>query len=191
MYDSISDEELVEKILSENLELFELIVNRYSKRLYNYLLRIMYFHVEDAEDALSETMLKAYLSLNGFNPKLKFSSWIYRIAHNQAIDILRKRKYKIVPLEDNLDHFIFTPNLTFHQKDDLEKLLKTLKEKDRNLLTLFYLEEKSVKEISDILKERPQTVTVSIHRARQRAQKIIKNQFHKLNYEPDTVTQNY
>ena len=107
--------------------------------MYNYLLRLLYFHIQDAEDALSETFLKAYNNLNGFDQKLKFSSWIYRIAHNQAMDVLRKKKYKVVPIDDHLEHFSFTSEFSVSQKEDLEKMLQLLKERDRNLLILLYL----------------------------------------------------
>jgi RNA polymerase sigma-70 factor (ECF subfamily) len=175
--ESLSDEEIVALTLNYQLDYFEHLVDRYSKPLYNYLLRLLYFHVQDAEDGLSETFLKAYKNLNGFDPKLKFSSWVYRIAHNQAMDMLRKKKYKIVPIEDHIQRFSFTPDMSGSQKEDLEKMLQLLKEKDRNILTLYYLEEKTINEIAIILKERPQTISVWIHRAKTRAQLKIKNTF--------------
>lgn len=175
----ISDETLVSNTLGGDIQCFEKIIDRYSKPIYNYLLRIMYFHVQDAEDALSETMFKAYSNLNRFNQGLKFSSWLYRIAHNQAVDIFKKKKHKLVPIDDNLDHITFTQNVKQFQKESLEKILQVLKEDDRNLLTLFYLEEKTVTEIAQILKLRPTTVSVKLHRAKERSQKQVQNKFKK------------
>jgi RNA polymerase sigma factor (sigma-70 family) len=175
----MSDTVLVQKAIEGDAQAFEAIIDKYTKPIYNYLLRIMYFHIQDAEDALAETMFKAYSGLNSFNPELKFSSWLYRIAHNQAVDILKKKKHKLVELDDNLSNFTFTPNFGINQKEDLEKILQILKEDDRNLLTLFYLEEKTVTEIGQILKERPTTVSVKLHRAKARAQKQVQKKFKK------------
>ena len=172
-----SDAELVEFIQNNQIQYFDIIVERYSKPIYNYLLRLLYFHIQDAEDGLSETFLKVFGSINSYNPKLKFSSWIYRIAHNQAVDMLRQKKHKTVPIEDYLEKFSFSDTFTQYQKEDLEKLLILLKGRDRNLLTLFYLEELSVTEIGAILKERPQTISVWLHRAKTNAQNKIRNYF--------------
>ena len=173
----ISDDILVKNTLAGDQESFKKIIDKYSKPIYNYLLRIMYFHIQDSEDALAETMFKAYSNLNSFNTKLKFSSWLYRIAHNQAVDILKKKKHKLIPLDDNFKNFTFTPNFAMSQKVDLEKILQALKEEDRNLLTLFYLEEKTVTEIGQILKKRPTTISVKLHRAKARAQKQVQKKF--------------
>jgi len=174
-----SDEALVEKVLDGDIQSFELLIDKYSKPIYNYLLRLMSFHIQDAEDVLAETMFKAYSNLNSFNRHLKFSSWLYRIAHNQALDFFKKKKYKVVPIDDNLHHFSFTPTFQEDQKDDLAKILMSLKEKDRNLLTLFYLEEKTVTEIAEIMKERPTTISVHLHRSKARAQKQVQKNVKK------------
>lgn len=171
---TVSDENTVELIKNGELGLFSNLVDRYSHKLFNYLLRLLYFHNEDAQDALSETFLKAFTNINSFNSRLKFSSWIYRIAHNQAMDTLRKKKYNLVELDDNLAQSIAAPQkYNFFEKQDLEKVLQLLSIEDRNLLVLFYLEEKTTKEISDILKLRSQTVSVKIHRAKLRARENV------------------
>lgn len=177
--DLVSDEVLVNNAVKGDVQAFEQLIEKYSKPIYNYLLRIMYFHIQDAEDALAETMFKAYTSLNSFNQNLKFSSWLYRIAHNQAVDIFKKKKHKLVELDDNMQNFTFTDNSATIIKEDIEKIMQVVKESDRNLLTLFYLEEKTITEIGQILKERPTTISVKLHRAKARAQKQVQNKFKK------------
>ena len=83
-YTEISDEALVEQAL-EDMSVFAVIVERYEQRLLRYIHRISAFSDEAAEDILQEAFLKAWKNLNGFSPKLKFSSWIYRITHNLVI----------------------------------------------------------------------------------------------------------
>ncbi|GAB4148345.1 MAG: RNA polymerase sigma factor [Patescibacteria group bacterium] len=173
--EEITDEDLVHHILKGNRQSFEIIVKRYAQPLLRYLMRLMYFNQSEAEDALSETFLKAYDKLGGFNPRLKFSSWIYRIAHNQAIDALRKRKLVYVGIEE----IPITVKTDFEKavsnKIDLEKILAVLPEPERNLLCLFYLEEKSLIEIGQILKIPPKSVAVKLHRARTKAKDQIQN----------------
>ena len=86
-----NDEELVKLILKDQ-EYFLCIIKRYKYKLFNYIMRISNMREEDAEDILQEVFMKSYFNLNDFNADLKFSSWIYRIAHNQVISQYRKIK---------------------------------------------------------------------------------------------------
>ena len=88
-----SDEELVEIIKSKDKEIFAEIIKRYEKKLLryaNYLLN----DSDKASDVVQESFIKAYVNLNSFNNKFKFSSWIYRIVHNEAINHINKNKYE-------------------------------------------------------------------------------------------------
>ncbi|PIU78076.1 MAG: hypothetical protein COS72_03485, partial [Candidatus Moranbacteria bacterium CG06_land_8_20_14_3_00_43_56] len=86
-----TDEELVALTL-KNQDFFSCIVERYEAKLTRYIRRISAATQEDAEDLLQEIFVKVYRNLYGFDPSLKFSSWIYRIAHNQVISQWRKTK---------------------------------------------------------------------------------------------------
>ncbi len=79
-----TDIELVRLTLT-NQENFLYLVNRYDKKLLKFIQRISGLRLEDAEDLLQEVFIKVYQNLNDFDQDLKFSSWIYRIARNQAI----------------------------------------------------------------------------------------------------------
>ena len=89
-----TDVELVGLSL-ENQQYFELLVDRYEKKLRRYIKRITYVTSEDQEDMLQNIFLKVYINLNGFNTDLSFNSWIYRIAHNEIIDWSRREKIKM------------------------------------------------------------------------------------------------
>ena len=79
-----SDNELV--LLSlENQENFLYLVNRYEKKLLSYIIRISGVKYEDAQDVLQDAFVSMFLKLNSFDTRLKFSSWAYRIVHNQTI----------------------------------------------------------------------------------------------------------
>ena len=86
-----TDEELVGLVL-QNQDDFLYIMERYQEKLSRYIYRISGLVKEDTEDALQEIFLKVYQNLNDFDTSLKFSSWIYRIAHNHIISNHRKVK---------------------------------------------------------------------------------------------------
>jgi RNA polymerase sigma factor (sigma-70 family) len=88
---SLSDEDLIILTL-ENANHFSYIVERYQAKLLFYICRISGVSHEDAEDMLQEIFLKMYSNMNSFTPGLKFSSWVYRIAHNHVISSFRKKK---------------------------------------------------------------------------------------------------
>ena len=88
-----SDQELVVQALFDP-EAFSQIIERYQDKLLRYIMRISNVSVQDAEDILQETFIKAYSNLNDYDHSLQFSSWIYRIAHNQTISSYRKRSVR-------------------------------------------------------------------------------------------------
>src|SRR3989344_5631628 len=98
-----NDDELVSLSLNDQ-EYFLCIVKNYSAKLTRYIARISNFSLEEKQDILQETFIKVYKNLNAFDSSLKFSSWIYRIAHNETISHFRQLKSRpqIVSLgEDN------------------------------------------------------------------------------------------
>lgn len=165
-----TDNELVDLTLDSNKEYFAELVTRYYPKLSRYLHRLLNGNVHDVEEVLSETFMKAYVHLSTYTPSLTFSAWIYRIAHNQAIDLMR-RKTRTQTVEIEEHHASFDPTKQYEEKDYVEHVLSHLDIEERNLLTLFYLEELSLGEMSDMLKIRPNTLAVRIKRIRERIRK--------------------
>src|SRR5574343_161169 len=123
--EKISDEELVQKILKSDKELYNVIIDRYQTKLMRYannLTRDKY----KATDAVQESFIKAFINLNSFDKKKKFSSWIYRITHNEIINIIKKHKWEI-PLPEEWD-FESNENIedTFEKKENEEKIERCL-----------------------------------------------------------------
>jgi len=92
------DSELVERIVSGEEPLFEVLVRRYQTRVVAHVARMVGSR-EDALDLAQEIFLKVFGALYRYNPEFKFSTWLFRIAGNAAIDHLRKRRPRTVPLE--------------------------------------------------------------------------------------------
>jgi len=85
---NLTDEQIVKIIQKGNVEAFEILVNRLQEKLLRYIKRLV-FDNNDAEDILQNVFIKAYQNIMGFNFDYKFSSWIYRIAHNESVNYLR------------------------------------------------------------------------------------------------------
>ena len=96
---NLSDEELVAFVRSSDKEAYVQVVRRYQEKLLWYVAKIVNDNYK-SEDIVQNTFIKAYVNLKSFNTKRKFSSWIYRIAHNEAINHLKKYQ-KEVSLEGN------------------------------------------------------------------------------------------
>ncbi|HEY7574349.1 MAG TPA: sigma-70 family RNA polymerase sigma factor [Thermoanaerobaculia bacterium] len=93
-----TDEAVVARVLSGDEDRFALLVRRYQTRVHAHVSK-MIGHREDALDLSQEIFLKVFQALPRFNPEYKFSTWLFRIAGNAAIDHLRKTRPRTVPLE--------------------------------------------------------------------------------------------
>ena len=185
-YAQKTDIELV-KFSLEQADHFLYLMNRYEKQLLYYIRRISGLNLQDAEDLLQEVFVKTYYNLNGFDPKLKFSSWIYRIAHNQVVSEIRKIKARPLYYYEEQDLINIVNSLEVDNsvdknilKDEIQGFLANLDKKYREVLVLKYLEEKDYKEISDILKKPIGTVGTLMNRAKKKLkEEILKNKMYE------------
>src|SRR6185369_17698405 len=95
--EQLDDRALVARILEGDRDRFTELVARYQKRVVNYVYRITHRY-EDAHDMAQEIFVKVFLALDRYDPKFQFSTWLFRIAQNSAIDVLRKKSISEVPL---------------------------------------------------------------------------------------------
>ncbi len=180
---NISQAQEDKKLVADSLENpnnFRLLVEKYQAPLLRYVRRLLSVPMEDAEDVVQEVFIKVYQNLNGYNPELPFSSWVYRIAHNTAISFYRStRKFKAntsVDAEEN-EALINSLELSVNPKNQIEAVLlmdharqaiddlpKTL----RDVSLLRFLEDKSYQEISDILRMPIGSVATAVARARKK-----------------------
>ena len=91
IFREVEDPDLIAKARHGDVEAYNLLVSRWEKRVYNYLLRLV-SNREDALDVSQEVFLKAYQSLRKLEDPARFSGWLFRIAHNEAFSLLRRRK---------------------------------------------------------------------------------------------------
>ncbi len=91
------DEELVRSVLAGDRDRFGELVERYQGRLVNYLYRLVR-NLDEAHDLAQEVFVRVYQALDRFDPQYRFSTWLFRVAQNAAIDLIRKRRFRLVPL---------------------------------------------------------------------------------------------
>ncbi len=173
-----SDEDLARQVQNGNTQLFGLIVDRYETKIGRYAKKFVYDQ-DDIKDVLQEIFIKAYVNIKSFDTARKLSPWIYRIAHNELVNTLRKKKKNTLPLF-NLDTFLprgFSENEINKENDhrDVKQMINTclaaLEPKYKEPTILYYLDELSYSEISEILQIPISTVGVRIKRAREKMQK--------------------
>jgi len=91
IFREVEDRDLIAKARRGDVEAYNLLVSRWEKRIFNYLLRLVR-NREDALDISQDVFLKAYQNLKKLDDPDRFSSWLFRIAHNEAFSMLRKLK---------------------------------------------------------------------------------------------------
>ncbi|MCF7843545.1 RNA polymerase sigma factor [Candidatus Gracilibacteria bacterium] len=165
---NLSDEEIVEQVRSKDREMYSIIIERYQHKLTRYVTHLVY-DKDIALDIVQSTFIKAFINLNSFDTKKKFSSWIYRIAHNEAMNSIKKYK-KEIKMPEGFD-FPSDEDITkdFEKKENIikvEKCLEKIPVLYSEPLSLFYLDEKTYEEISDILRIPMGTVATRISRAK-------------------------
>jgi RNA polymerase sigma factor (sigma-70 family) len=170
----------IEQILAGNSNAFSHIVDRHKTRAYNLAFRICGNH-EEAEELAQDSFLKAYRSLTGFKKKSSFATWLYRIVYNTTISHVRIKKKGVLSLEDfPADATDFIGNNSSEEEAEKEYrssivnfALQKINEDERGLISLFYYEELSTDEISEITGISKSNIKVKLFRARQKMLEII------------------
>jgi RNA polymerase sigma-70 factor (ECF subfamily) len=169
--DEFSDVEIVRQAL-QHIDYFTCLYDRYEAQLLRYIKRLTAAAPEEAEDILQDAFIKIWRHLNSYDQRLKLSSWLYRIVHNEVVSSRRKNqsfgKNRRVELDDSL--FRLNPEEDFPELEEIDQLthevLDGLPLKYRTVLILKYLEGMSYAEISDVLKKPEGTVATLINRAK-------------------------
>ena len=180
--DNPTDEIIAQEVQTGNTEAFGILIERYQEKMLRYARRFL-FSATDAEDVVQEVFIKSFTNLNSFDTKRKFSSWLYRIAHNEFISVIRKKKLESIPFFDPDTWF---PHPVAKEKTDDDILREELKKetsealrklpfKYREPVILFYQEDFDYQTIADIMQIPVSTVGVRLKRAREQLKEILDN----------------
>ena len=174
-----SDEQIAYLVQSGEIEYFGILVERYEAKIKRYGQKFL-SSFDDISDAVQDIFIKAYKNIQSFDIKRKFSTWLYRIAHNEFVNMLKKNKRS--PLL-SFDFDVFLPFLVSKEdingeiekkemKNLVDKCLDKLEEKYREPIALYYFEGMSYKEISNVMKIPVSTVGVRVRRAKEKMKTI-------------------
>lgn len=172
MEDLETDIELVDRVLAGDASAFTVLVRRYQGPLYNAAYRVT-GHAEDARDVAQSAFLKVAQHLDEYDRRYKFFSWIFRIAVNEAINLVDRRRPED-PMQDGVEFegpVDDGPEARYarRQRSDLvQQALAALSPQDRAVLTLRHFAECSYEEIAEILVLEEKTVRSRLHEARRR-----------------------
>lgn len=181
---SHKDQRDIEHTLKGDMKAFAMLVDRYKHMVFTLAIRMLR-NREMAEEVSQDTFVKAYRALARFKGKSAFSTWVFKIAYNQCLDYLKKQQCgpEIISSEPQiLKHRAVGPEVDSKlESDDLKWVIRqgldALAPEDSLIITLYYLEEQSMDEISQIMGINTNTAKVRLHRSRQRLAEIMKPNF--------------
>lgn len=193
----MSNEEEIDRVLRAqqgDMDAFRILVRDHHRRVFHVCLGVVK-STADAEDVTQEVFIRAHKNLSKFQGNAKFSTWLYRIAHNASIDLLRKRKRReaddfddVVDThkESSVDDAFLTQPLGFDPRDEVRRqemragilqAFEALSPAHREILILREVEDLSYQEIADTLDIKLGTVMSRLYHARNNAQAFLKEHF--------------
>ena len=182
-----TDRQLIRLASEGNQQAFEELMRKYHSLIFNLIYR-MVGNREEAEDLVQETFVKAFRSLKSFNEEFAFSTWLYKIASNHTIDLLRKKRLQLLSLDEPVrtregemsreyPDENFNPERTLITSESTRiifQAIEALPEQYRTIISLRHKEDKSYEEIGQILNIPIGTVKARLFRARELLRKELK-----------------
>ncbi len=173
MNDTEKNKQLIHKVKQGNIEAFRLLVENHQHLAYTVAFNIVK-NKQDAEEVVQDSFVKVFSKISQFKENAKFSSWLFKIVYNTALSRIRKKKlavYTLEPEEYGIKHGVSLHSgwdnlVAKDQQVYIKKAMDNLSDKDKLVLTLFYLAEESLQEICKITDEKKTTVKARLHRAR-------------------------
>ncbi|MEJ2593742.1 MAG: sigma-70 family RNA polymerase sigma factor [bacterium] len=167
-----TDDNIIARVLEGDRQAYAQLVDRYKDRVFSLIMGIVR-QKETAEELALDVFVKVFKSLKKFRREASFSSWLYRIAYNTAISESRKKKKYILADEEQIQRVSkYQPvdederELLEKRKKSLNKAMKQLQPDELLLITLYYFEEKSVEEITEVTGLSRSNTKVKLHRLR-------------------------
>ena len=174
-----NEKEITKRLKDKNLRnaAFSLVVENHSKMIYWHIRNMVLTH-EDADDLVQETFIKAWNNIDSFRGESRISTWLYRIAINETLSFLNKRRIDTVPIEES-DHDIADTieSDAYFSGDRADALFREavarLPEKQRLVFNMKYFEEMKYEEMSEILDTSVGALKASYHIAVKKIEKFI------------------
>lgn len=183
----LSDNELIVVIHTQNREAYKELFARYQKKLFTYIYHLV-GSKEETEDILQNVFSKTYKNIEHFDTTRKFSSWIYRIAHNESVNFLKRKSKRytvswedITTSKDKLDSASgeeLPEDMIGHQEivKEIDAAMAKIPPKYQEVLKLRYFHEYSYEEMGKILGKPLNTVGTLINRAKKKLFEVVQNE---------------
>jgi RNA polymerase sigma-70 factor, ECF subfamily len=178
------EQELIRKAQKGDRDAFREIFDRYHGRLFSCAFSIL-MNKEDAEDVVQDAFVKVFFSIEGFKGDSSFYTWVYRIVHNLAVDLKRKKGRRGGDAEEYREDIglspveaFMSPSSSLHHRQQLvllQKALQELSDEHRETLVLREIEGLSYEEIADVTGVSKGTVMSRLFYARKKLQKSLCN----------------
>lgn len=175
------EKQLVQRAIDGDQRAFRDLIIRYQDYVYSICLSVLKVPME-SEEAAQDTFIKVHKAIKTYNSSSKFTTWLYSIAYRTSIDYYRKRKrtedidtidYSLAGTVNNTERNIEKQELT----SLIRMALGDLGQEERTLVTLFYLEEQSVKEIVEITGLQESNIKVKLFRARKKLYTLLSEKY--------------
>lgn len=185
----LTDKEIIDSVLKGNVNDYTLLVDRYKHKAFSLLVNMLKNKM-DAEEALQDTFIKAYNSLNTFRNESQFSTWFYKITFNTGLTILSSQKRKIEMQMNSVEDINYLKDedaevyaIAETKKEYLLKMVDKLPIRNSLVLILFYMDNLSIKEISEVLDLTLVNTKVLLHRSRN----LLKDLLIQHNYQEELL----
>ncbi len=161
-------------VTGDDRDAFGQLVEEYNDGLRRFLLNLTLGDASLTDDLAQETFIKAYLSLRSYRGIARFRTWLYRIAYNEFYMHLRRRHETDGGFESGYDNVAdsVSPHAAGDARMDVERCLKALSEAERTAVLLFYMDDRPIKEIADIMQMPQGTVKSHLSRAKAKMAKL-------------------
>ena len=166
-----TDQIIINKVLAGELSAYSELVNRYSSMVFTLAYNII-LNREDAEEIAQDVFVKAFTSLSSFKQQSKFSTWLYRIVVNTALNKKKLHKLVTIDIEEQVtvDELTYDYALPQYDHKDMKQFVQAavsaLPDNERICITMFYLNELSVNEIGELTGITIANIKVLLHRGR-------------------------
>lgn len=179
----VEDQFYINKVLNGDVNSFSILVDRYKDLIFTIAIRMLK-NREEAEEVAQDIFVKIFKSLSKFKGDSKFSTWIYKIAYNTCLDVLKKynKQNNFIPIDEYLEkqipelENIFDTLVLKEQQVIIQKCLSLLPYEESILLTLYYYEDQSLEEIAKVLNINQNNAKVKLFRIRKKFESILRNQ---------------
>jgi RNA polymerase sigma factor (sigma-70 family) len=173
----------INKVLRGNVNAFSQLVEKHKRMAYTLALR-MVNSPEDAEEIAQDAFIKAFQSINDFKGESKFSTWLYKIVYHVSISRLRKKQLETISIDADFRNFDISETdhlLTRLSIEEQNTLVRTaidrLPPDEKAIITLYYLNDSPVKEITGVTGDSEANVKIKLFRARKRLWELLKYRF--------------